>query len=150
MIIYCVTTHPKTSIALESLCQWYYPQHKPYHVLFREMPWEQKLSKHPQRPIVINCITFIPSLDYPSIWLRKLAISLYLAKDISSWNRLIFLSIFFYVSLFKSVNYFLLWGGFISQVLTFYTAIVCFTQYIVSSTRSLELWFPKSPYLWIV
>ena len=61
---------------LENPRLWRYPQRRPYHMLFSEMPWKPKLSKHPQRLTVTNCITFIPSLDYPSIWLRKLAISL--------------------------------------------------------------------------
>jgi len=87
----CVTTHPKTYLALGSLHQWCYPQRRPYHALFREMP--RVSPKHPQCLTVTNSITFIPSLDYPSIWPRKLAISLCLLQDISSWNRLILLGI---------------------------------------------------------
>ncbi len=92
MVIFCVTTHSKTLLALESLRQWCYPQRRPYHALFREMP--RVSPKHPQCPTVTNGITFIPSLDYPSIWPRKLAISLCLLQDISSWNRLIFWVLF--------------------------------------------------------
>ena len=37
MEIYCVATHSKTLTALESLYHWCYPQHKSFHMLFREI-----------------------------------------------------------------------------------------------------------------
>lgn len=70
MVIYCVTTHPKSIIPLGSIQPRCYPQCIPYHTLFSEMP------RLPQTSATLNrqCAShLIPSLDYPSIRLRKLA-----------------------------------------------------------------------------
>jgi hypothetical protein len=37
MVIYCVTTHPKTLTALGSPHLWFYPRCEPCHMLFREI-----------------------------------------------------------------------------------------------------------------